>query len=76
MIRRIQKIGNSRGLVLTRTMLDHIGAEENVDVAMEEGRIVITATREDSPRQKQTFDEAKRATFAQYDDTLRRLAEN
>ena len=76
MTRKIQKIGNSRGLVLTRTMLDHIGAGDNVDVAMEEGRIVITATRENSPRHKQTFEEAKRATFAQYDETLQHLAKS
>ena len=74
MIRRVQKIGNSKGIVLTRTMLAHIGAGEDVDITMEEGRIVITAVRETSPRRKQTFEEAKQATFAQYDDTLRQLA--
>jgi antitoxin component of MazEF toxin-antitoxin module len=41
MTRALHKIGNSRGLVLTRTMLDHLGVTDAVEITMEEGRIVL-----------------------------------
>ena len=73
MTRNLQKIGNSRGLVLTRTMLDHLGVIDSVDVTMEEGRIVICPPTGLGPR-RQRFEEAKESTFAQYDSAMQRLA--
>ena len=43
MIRQLQKIGNSKGVVLTRTMMDHLGVDKEVEVTMEDGRIILTA---------------------------------
>ena len=40
MTRTIQKIGNSKGIILNKTMLEHLGVSDAVDVAMEEGRII------------------------------------
>lgn len=74
MTRSLQKLGNSKGLVMTRTMLEHLGVTDAVELSMEQGRIVITAPQEHAPR-RQSFEEAKDATFAQYDDALRRLAD-
>ena len=73
MTRSLQKVGNSKGLVMTRTMMHHLGVTDSVEVLMEQGRIVITAPQGVSPR-RQSFEEAKDATFAQYDDAMRRLA--
>ena len=75
MTRALQKVGNSRGLVLTRTMLDHLGVTDAVDVKLEEGRIVISPPSGAAPRRRQAFEEAKRATFAQYDVAMQRLAD-
>lgn len=74
MTRSLQKIGNSKGLVMTRTMMHHLGVTDAVEVSMEQGRIVITAPHGPSQR-RQSFEDAKESTFAQYDDALRRLAD-
>jgi antitoxin component of MazEF toxin-antitoxin module len=73
MTRRLQKIGNSKGVVLTRTMIEHLGVQETIEITMEEGRIILTVPQV-SPR-RQSFEEAKNATFAQYGDALQRLAD-
>lgn len=75
MTRTLQKVGNSKGLVLTRVMMDHLGVTDAVEISMEQGRIVITAPQGIAPSRRQSFEEAKDATFAQYDDALRRLAD-
>ena len=72
MHRKLQKIGNSRGVVLDRTMREHIGVEEadQVEISLIKNAIVIRALRP-----KQPFEEAMNATFEQYGDALKRLAE-
>ena len=76
MIKQIQKIGNSRGVVLTRTMIEHLGIEgDEVEITLEEGRIILSVPNSSSPLRRQTFEEAKDATFAQYGDALQRLAD-
>jgi len=75
MTKTLQKIGNSRGLVLTRTMLDHLGASDSVDIQMETGRIVITAPAQQSAGRRLNFEDAKNATFEKYGDALKRLSE-
>lgn len=77
--RRIQKVGNSRGLILTSDMLAHLGVEDHVIVTYETGRLVLSAPAPDSKlapgRNRQSKAEAMRATFEQYEDTLQRLAD-
>lgn len=74
MTRTLQKIGNSKGVVLTRAMLDHLGVTDKVEVLMEQGQIRITAPQGHAPR-RQSFEEAKEATFAQYEEAMQRLAD-
>lgn len=74
MTRTLQKIGNSKGIVLTRAMLDHLGVTDEVEILMEQGQIRITAPQGRAPR-RQSFEEAKEATFVQYDDAMQRLAD-
>lgn len=74
MIRTLQKIGNSKGVVLTRAMLDHLGVTDEVEILMEHGQIRITAPQGRVPR-RQSFEEAKEATFAQYEGAMQRLAD-
>jgi antitoxin component of MazEF toxin-antitoxin module len=73
MTRLLQKMGNSKGLLLTRTMLDHLGVTNEVEVSIEQGRIVITPPR--AARRRQSYEEAKSSSFAQYDVAMKRLAE-
>ncbi len=73
MIRQLQKIGNSKGVVLTRTMIDHLGVDKEVEITIEEGRIVLTAPQKESHRQN--FEEAKSAIFSQHGEALQRLAD-
>lgn len=73
MTRQLQKIGNSKGIVLTHTMLEHLGVEDTIEITMEQGRIVLTAPQ--SPLRRQSFDEARSATFEQYGEALQRLAD-
>ena len=75
MTRTLQRIGNSRGLVITRTMMDHLGVTDSVEVTMEEGRIVISPPKGVSPRGRQSFKEAMESTFSQYDSAIARLAD-
>lgn len=75
MTKTLQRIGNSKGLVLTRTMLEHLGVTDAVEIQMEQGRIIITAATERAPGRRMSFDEAKAATFEKYGDALKRLSE-
>ena len=78
MVKTLHKFGNSKGFVLTRTMLEHLGVEDAVDVQLEAGKIVLTLPAKDAviprPRKRQSFEEAADATFAQYGPALKRLA--
>lgn len=79
MLRNIQQFGDDKGIVLTRDMLEHLAVTETVDISFEDGRIVITAPREEAtavPRRKQSFREAADATLEQYDKALKRLAKS
>ena len=60
--------------MLTRAMLDHLGVTDEVEILMEQGQIRITAPQGRAPR-RQSFEEAKEATFVQYDDAMQRLAD-
>ena len=77
--RRIQRIGNSKGIILTSEMLAHLGVEDQVTVTYETGRIVLSAPTQGAKltpgRNRQRKDDAMHSTFAQYDGALQRLAE-
>lgn len=72
----VRRIGNSKGILLSRDMLAHLGVGETIEISMEPGRIVLTAPSSVSikPGAKQTVQEAMEATFEQYDNTMQRLA--
>lgn len=42
---RVVKIGNSRGIRIPKPMLEQSGIEEEVDLEVEDGQIVIRAVR-------------------------------
>ena len=77
--RKIQKLGNSKGLILTNEMLAHLGVEDRVTVTYETGRIVLTAPAPDAKltpgRNRQSREEAMHSTLSQYEDALQRLAD-
>ena len=80
MIKQIQKIGNSRGIVLDRALLDHLGVANggSVELTMQENAIVIRPLGPGIMQQRprpQPFEEAMEATFQQYDGAMKRLAE-
>ena len=76
MTKTLTKIGNSRGIILDRTMLEHLGVAEGgmVEMTMEAGRIVITSAPPE-PLVKRSFEEAKERTLQRYSGVLRRLAD-
>jgi antitoxin component of MazEF toxin-antitoxin module len=72
MTRTLKKMGNSKGFIMTRDMIQQLGlTDDTIEVSIEKDRIVITAPKK--PRQRQLFEEAKAATFNQYDEALDRL---
>lgn len=77
--RRIQKIGNSKGVILSSEMLAHLGVEDQVTVTYEAGRIVLSApvpgAKLTPGRHRQSKEEALRSTFAEFAEALQRLAE-
>ena len=70
MVRDICQIGNSKGIRLTKDMLQHLGVDSQVEVTFEKGKIVLTA-----PRKRQSFEDAVQSTFKQYDGALKELSE-
>jgi antitoxin component of MazEF toxin-antitoxin module len=78
-IRRIQKIGNSKGVILTGDMLAHLGVEDLVAVTYEADRIVLSAPTPGAKltpgRNRQSREDAMRSTFSQYEGALQRLAD-
>lgn len=79
MTRILQRIGNSRGLLLSRDMLDHLDVSDTIEVTFEKGKIVLSkpsgAALAAAPRRQRTFEEAKKATIEQYHDALKELAD-
>ena len=79
MTRTLQKVGNSKGLLLSRDMLDHLGVTEAVEVTFEKGKIVLTKPSGLFPvkpgRRRQSFEDALKSTIEQYGPALQRLAD-
>ena len=76
MVRMLQKIGTSRGVILTRDMIEHLGLDDSVEISLEEGRIVITAPAHDAQpaRKRLTVDEAALKGIEKYRKALDVLA--
>lgn len=56
MLRKLQRIGNSRGVILDRTMLDALGAKTDVVLTIHGSRIVIEAAPSaDEPLPRRAF---------------------
>ncbi|MDX1934030.1 MAG: hypothetical protein SFU56_15625 [Capsulimonadales bacterium] len=81
-VKRIQPIGNSRGIILT-SELKAAGLEEIVEVTVRGNEIVIGPPQRNlapTPAQKpgknrQSRREAMESTMSQYESALRRLAD-
>lgn len=74
MTKTLEKLGQDKTLVLTPEMLTHLGASDEVEVTLEDGKIVITAPRNTSHRAGKTFEDAMESTFERYPQTMRDLA--
>lgn len=78
--RNVQRIGNSRGLILT-SELRALGIDEAAEVSMTEDTILIrranvaASTRPRIARNRQTFEDATEATLSQYETALARLGD-
>jgi hypothetical protein len=76
MVRLLQKVGTSKGIILTRDMIEHLGIEDAIDISIEEGRIVLTAPAANAApiRRKISVREAGREIIEQYRPALNVLA--
>ena len=67
MKRKLYKVGNSHGLILTKDMLQHLGVNDAVDVVMEPGRIVLRPV-------EPTIEEIAARAIEKFDEAFRNLA--
>jgi antitoxin component of MazEF toxin-antitoxin module len=76
MVKKLTKHGNSLALVIDRPILDllKIGAETLLDVSTD-GKKLIIAPAETSPRRKKKFEAAQSWAHRKYGRAFRRLAE-
>ena len=80
-VRRLQKVGNSRGIILTSDMLDHLGIKDSIQIDLADGVVILRAPAADATLSRirpgpnrQNHRDALIDTFDQYDGTLRRLS--
>lgn len=69
-----QKIRISKGDVLPGEVPDHLEVIDEADARIQQDKSMISSPIECFPR-RESFEEAKASTFAQYDAALRRLAD-
>ena len=76
MVRGLQKVGTSKGIILTRDMIDHLGVTDSVEISLEAGRIVLTAPALDAVRsaRRSTVREAAAEGINKYREALDVLA--
>ncbi len=67
MITEIRRVGNSRGIIIPKPMLEQAGLEKEAEIAVERGAIVLRKPRR-SPRDG--WAEASRRIAATEDDKL------
>jgi antitoxin component of MazEF toxin-antitoxin module len=67
MHKKLQQVGNSKALILTKDMLAHLGvSDDSVDIKFTDGEIVL--------RKSISFEVAKDKTFARYPNAYKKLA--
>jgi antitoxin component of MazEF toxin-antitoxin module len=73
LIKKLVPVGNSQGLVLDKSILQMANLEPNaeVEITVEDSRIVITAHRTMSDEK---FQAASKRAFAKHGKSLQRLA--
>ena len=76
MIKRITPIGNSQGVIIDKTVLKLLGADEatHLDLSIENGAIVLRPVDEKGRRQK--FASTAKRVLRKHGDLLRRLAKS
>ena len=67
MTRKLVKTGNSSALIVDKTMKEHLGVTDEVEVSYEKGRVVL--------KKPMTIEEAAERTVARYGKALKKLAE-
>lgn len=67
MTKKLTKSGNSKVLTMNKTMLDHLGVEDHVEVEFEKGRIVLKAPM--------TVEQASRLSGKRFKAAYKKLSE-
>ena len=75
MVKRLQTVGNSLGLIIDKPILDllKIAPETELDVSTDGERLIITPIRSESDR-KRRIAKAQARTLATHERTFRKLA--
>jgi antitoxin component of MazEF toxin-antitoxin module len=74
MIKSLQKVGNSRALVLDKAMLEHLGVrdEDQVQVTLSGDSLIVTGVSRTIP--DDVYERSKKKIMTKYDKMLRNLA--
>lgn len=69
MIAKIRRIGNSKGILFTKTILDESGIKDTVEITVKDHVIMISAAQEKKKKQWSDFKRAKKvkSDFVQND---------
>lgn len=76
MIKRLQAVGNSSGLIIDRPILEllNITSETQLDVSTDGERLIITPVRGKGVERKARVAKAQARTLAKHADTFRKLS--
>lgn len=76
MIKRLQAVGNSSGVIIDKPILDllKITPETELDISTDGERLIITPIRPESSR-KRRIARAQERTLAAHERTFRKLAQ-
>jgi antitoxin component of MazEF toxin-antitoxin module len=75
MVKRLQLIGNSSGLIIDKPILEllRITAQTDLDLSTDGERLIITPIRSETTRRRKIAN-AQSRTLAQHEATFRKLA--
>ena len=75
MVKRLQAVGNSSGVIIDKPILEllRITPQTDLDVSTDGERLIITPMRSDGAR-KRRLAQAQRRTLASHERTFRKLA--
>mgnify|MGYP006276138661 CR=1 FL=1 len=74
MIKIIQKIGNSHGIILDKAYLDHLGVREGSKVNISQSGDCLVIRSMEEAASDETVDQVMKSLFERYDEDLRELA--